>query len=466
MMKKIIFCIACVLLFCGYVKTYAAVYLFTWENTVIEIDVFTPVDKYLDLPKLKVMQAGNEISANIMYSRGDDKYTISTINTNVVGDYRLNYYAEIRGLSTDKEWKSQTTVIFRVVDKIPPEIKTSNITVELNSKVDIKSLVFVNDNYSDSKNITLSFSGQAIDSTTIGQQVVTIKAVDENDNVAFGELSVTVVDSTPPSLSVNKSEIIVAYLGDNDISGYFKAIDNYDGDISDKISFSDLVDTNVIGKQAITAYVFDQSGNEARITVEVEVVDLSVPRITLKEYFVDEDYRYAFDLNYFKGFIDEVYDQTNRLTKEDVIIDYSRFKKEIGVYEIYYSISNGTNEANATLTIYVKDLLPPQVQFVDAILELNEKFDVNKYVILEDNSQSCSIEVVQSNLNITKAGNYTVKVKVIGKNLVETLGEINVEVLEKEMLYKDYYLFYIIIGLLISYIIYTKLMAKKNKKCI
>lgn len=466
MMKKIIFCIACVLLFCGYVKTYAAVYLFTWENTVIEIDVFTPVDKYLDLPKLKVMQAGNEISANIMYSRGDDKYTISTINTNVVGDYRLNYYAEIRGLSTDKEWKSQTTVIFRVVDKIPPEIKTSNITVELNSNVDIKSLVFVNDNYSDSKNITLSFSGQAIDSTTIGQQVVTIKAVDENDNVAFGELSVTVVDSTPPSLSVNKSEIIVAYLGDNDISGYFKAIDNYDGDISDKISFSDLVDTNVIGKQAITAYVFDQSGNEARITVEVEVVDLSVPRITLKEYFVDEDYRYAFDLNYFKGFIDEVYDQTNRLTKEDVIIDYSRFKKEIGVYEIYYSISNGTNEANATLTIYVKDLLPPQVQFVDAILELNEKFDVNKYVILEDNSQSCSIEVVQSNLNITKAGNYTVKVKVIGKNLVETLGEINVEVLEKEMLYKDYYLFYIIIGLLISYIIYTKLMAKKNKKCI
>ena len=119
----------------------------------------------------------------------------------------------------------------------------------------------------------------------ISNKVIVIGNVDTN-KIGKYEIKYTIkylfrTYSVIRSVSVNDLESpIITLQGDDKIKiivdnkyeepGY-NAIDNYDGDITDKVEVTSNVDTSKVGEYSITYLVKDSSGNEASISRTVEV---------------------------------------------------------------------------------------------------------------------------------------------------------------------------------------------------
>ena len=107
--------------------------------------------------------------------------------------------------------------------------------------------------------------------------------------------NVYVVDTTKPELVVDSKNSITHYLGDEFTYPNYTAIDNYDGDITNKVKLQTNLDLDKIGRYEINYLVSDSSGNEStyKIIVSVEkkknpYVVVSISKQTLKYYEYDE----------------------------------------------------------------------------------------------------------------------------------------------------------------------------------
>lgn len=82
---------------------------------------------------------------------------------------------------------------------------------------------------------------------------------------------INVVDKTKPDISLNGDSTLSLYTGDSYEEKGAKAIDNYDGDITDNIVIDGNVDTNKVGDYLLTYTIKDSSGNVNSITRTVKV---------------------------------------------------------------------------------------------------------------------------------------------------------------------------------------------------
>lgn len=96
--------------------------------------------------------------------------------------------------------------------------------------------------------------------------------------------NIKVIDSIKPEISLNGEQKISLNAGTKYTESGAKATDNYDGDLTDKISISNNVDTNKPGNYKVVYTVKDSSGNEVSITREVEV-----KKVVIKESVVSID---------------------------------------------------------------------------------------------------------------------------------------------------------------------------------
>lgn len=106
---------------------------------------------------------------------------------------------------------------------------------------------------------------------------------------------VKIVDTTKPEIKIEGKKKVVAYIGDKFKYPKYTAIDNYDGDITDKVLVSDNINFEKVGKYEINYKVVDSSGNadEQKVTVSVEkkknpYVVVSIANQTLKYYEYDK----------------------------------------------------------------------------------------------------------------------------------------------------------------------------------
>ena len=104
---------------------------------------------------------------------------------------------------------------------------------------------------------------------------------------------VKIVDVESPVITLNGEKKLSIYTGSSYEEKNATALDNYDGDISNKISVSGNVDTSKIGEYIISYKVVDSSNNEA--TIERKVKVLEKPKedqkvAVLNYHFFYEDY--------------------------------------------------------------------------------------------------------------------------------------------------------------------------------
>lgn len=96
--------------------------------------------------------------------------------------------------------------------------------------------------------------------------------------------TVIISDIQKPNLTLTGDNYI--YLNKYEVyadPGYV-AIDNVDGDITDKVSVSSNLDVNKLGKYQITYSVEDASGNQSTIIREVEVINNNILLSNIKDF--------------------------------------------------------------------------------------------------------------------------------------------------------------------------------------
>lgn len=91
--------------------------------------------------------------------------------------------------------------------------------------------------------------------------------------VLYARRNVKVIDDVSPIIELNGGQV-VEVLADSVYSDLgFVALDEYDGDITDKVEILGSVDTSVVGEYVLTYKVFDNSGNKALVNRIVKVVN-------------------------------------------------------------------------------------------------------------------------------------------------------------------------------------------------
>ena len=87
---------------------------------------------------------------------------------------------------------------------------------------------------------------------------------------------VNVIDDTKPEITLNGDNVITIYKDSKYEEPGAKATDDYDGDLTDKISITGLVDTKTIGEYKVTYKVKDSSDNESSIERTIKVIEKKV----------------------------------------------------------------------------------------------------------------------------------------------------------------------------------------------
>ncbi|MBP3255182.1 MAG: polysaccharide deacetylase family protein [Clostridia bacterium] len=194
----------------------------------------------------------------------DDIQIRGEINYKKIGEYKIEYVLD----TITGEYKKETMV--KVVDTTKP-------------KIDLKGDINFNQSY------TAEYEEpgfKAIDNYDgdITDKVKTEKQnIDENNfkiKYYVEDLSgnnieiirnVKIIDDVPPEIELNGKKSQTVYINNDYEEEGATAIDEKDGDITDKITIIGNVDTSKEGKYTITYKVTDSSGNEAIETREVTV---------------------------------------------------------------------------------------------------------------------------------------------------------------------------------------------------
>ena len=170
-------------------------------------------------------------------------------------------------------------IIYILYDKVYLN-KVSNVDISLNGNNEV--ILNLYDNYEEEgahanfRDINLNDDieiSSNIDNTKVGKYEVTYKV---NYKFKYKDIKriVKVIDNIAPELTLNGENEVEVYQNSPFYDQGAKAIDNYDGDISDQISVEGDIDTSKIGKYEIFYSITDFSGNKSEIKRTVNVVEV------------------------------------------------------------------------------------------------------------------------------------------------------------------------------------------------
>lgn len=211
-------------------------------------------------------------------------------------------------------------------------IKGSNtIDIEVNSKYIEKgaNVLFFTKNLNNDVLITTN-----LDITKIGTYEVKY-SLKYNNKIITSKKTINIVDNTKPTIELKNKENSVACPNGKYYEQGYSAIDNYDGDITDKV----LV-TKKYNNWIYT--VKDSSGNKNKVIRKIIRLDEDAPEITLN----GGDYTIFVGSNYEeKGYT--AYDNCDGDITDKVIVRGEVNTKAIGKYKLVYEVTDSSD--NTTL---------------------------------------------------------------------------------------------------------------------
>ena len=145
---------------------------------------------------------------------------------------------------------------------------------------------------------------------------------------------VEIVDNESPSIELTgSSEVVVCPNGEYVEDGYV-AIDNYDGDITDKVERYEKDDV-------VNYVVFDSSGNSSSVSRKIKRIDNESPSIKLKG---NETYNIVVG----DSFSDPGYDVSDNCSIDvKVTVEGSVDNNQVGTYELIYTAVDDSGNSNS-----------------------------------------------------------------------------------------------------------------------
>ena len=258
--------------------------------------------------------------------------------------------------------------------------------------------------------LDVSYLG-TVDSSRLGEYAITYIAIDNSGTEISSILTVQVVDTALPVISLLGDATVDIEVGTTYNDAGATASDNYDGDITDEIVTVNNVDTSTVGTYTITYDVRDSSGNDAvEITRTVNVVDTTVPVITLTgsatvDIEVGTTYNDAGAIasdNYDGDITDAIVTVNN--------VDIST----IGTYTITYNVSDASGNAAVEVirTVNVVDITLPVISLLgDATVDIEVGTTYNDAGATASDNYDGDITddiVTVNNVDTSTIGTYTV----------------------------------------------------------
>jgi uncharacterized repeat protein (TIGR01451 family) len=201
-------------------------------------------------------------------------FVSGSVDASTPGTYTLTYKAT--GAGGNNGFATRTVT---VVDSTPPVITlngASSMTVECHTPFTDPGAT-ANDACAGSLPVYVSGS---MDINTPGTYTLFYKATDTSGNNGFASRTVTVVDTTPPVITLNGASPMTVECHTPFTDPGAKATDACAGSVA--VTASGSVDANTPGTYTLTYSAKDPSGNPATaVTRTVKVVDTTAPVITL-----------------------------------------------------------------------------------------------------------------------------------------------------------------------------------------
>lgn len=157
-------------------------------------------------------------------------------------------------------------------------IDIDDIKIEINSKYDFNSLKGKIRN----KDIDLS-NDSNIDYSKLGEYEVTLESHEKYAINTKKKVKVYVVDDEKPIITLKDNDIVIDYKEKYTEPGY-TAKDNYDGDITDKVTTIGSVNTKKVGLYKVTYKVSDSSNNETILETTINVQKKNTKGIPVMMY--------------------------------------------------------------------------------------------------------------------------------------------------------------------------------------
>ena len=268
----------------------------------------------------------------------------SKVNISYGETYKdLGYHANILGISLNKYVKSENNVdtsklgVYKVTYKLPFKTLEREVTVKdtnapdltLNGEMEISLSVgneYVESGYQALDDIDQDLTNQVevisnLDINKIGDYKIIYKVSDSSSNQTEKERIIHVIDDISPIISLKGSRTITVKLNGNYEEDGYTALDNYDGDITNKVEVNTNVNYNQVGTYYITYQVVDNSLNKTSVSRTIYVINQIENTYIKGILLVNKKYHLA--SNYNPGVNKAAYQALVRLQNDASSLGYS-----------------------------------------------------------------------------------------------------------------------------------------------
>lgn len=245
-----------------------------------------------------------------VYYRGKKYNNIKVVNDidiNKIGKYDVSYNIIIDG-KTKK-------IVKRTVNVIDTESPIISLKGDAEVIVDCKSKYEEagyesNDNYDGDITDKVQINDK-VNYSELGTFNIYYTVKDSSNNIGEAKRSIIVKDLSAPVIELKRNKDSYVIIG-NELDLSYGAIDNYDGDVSNKVEVIGEADLNKVGKYTITYKVSDSSNNTNEYTSTVNVQNKNTKGVPVLMYHWFYD-----DINGEKSGGDNNHNYTSRSSFEE-----------------------------------------------------------------------------------------------------------------------------------------------------
>ena len=293
---------------------------------------------------------------------------------------------------------SSATANVTVSDTTPPSISTQNISIYLdaNGEANITASQINNGSADNCEIDSFAINFNAFDCDDAGVNVVTLTAWDTNGNSSTAASNVTVLDTTPPSISTQNISVYLDANGEANITA--SQINNASADNCGIDSFainSSAFDCDDAGVNVVTLTAWDVNGNSSSAAANVTILDTLSPIILANHDTIFLDSFGQAILT--SSAIDAgTFDNCTLLYTDvsDSLFGCSDVNNAHLVWFIASDIFGNTD--SAPKSIYVKDEIAPEIICLDTISRSNDSGQCGAVVQFTEPTafDNCSIDMM------------------------------------------------------------------------
>ena len=252
----------------------AAVVVLIKVNTYsLELSISDGEKIYLEYGKDKELPEVTAVYKGTLFNKKGTSVEVQKdgkVDFQKLGEYQVTYTAEY------KRRTASATEIIVIEDKTPPAITLQSDP----ESYTLPNAEYVEEGFSAVDNYDGDITEQVIRQEKDG--VVTYQVSDSSGNEAVVTRTIVYNDPNPPVITLNGDSEIALEIGTNYAEPGFTAMDDCDGDITQKVEIKGTVDIDKTGDYVLTYRVTDSYENICEVTRTVKVADRTAPVLTLQ----------------------------------------------------------------------------------------------------------------------------------------------------------------------------------------